>query len=56
MEVSGAVMAFVFIQMLERGLSEDIAKNILFEGIRATFNIKSSAQKRSNQCGIDKNY
>ena len=54
MEVSGAVMAFVFIQMLERGLSEDIAKNILFEGIRATFNIKSSAQRDPTSAALIK--
>lgn len=54
MEISGAVMAFVYIQMLERGVSKDVAKNILFEGIRATFNIKSSVQRDPTSAALIK--
>jgi hypothetical protein len=45
MEACGAAMAFAFIQMQERGVSEDLATRILFEGIRATFNLDTSAQR-----------
>lgn len=44
MEICGAAMALAFLQMQERGVNEDLAIRILFEGIRATFNLKASAQ------------
>jgi hypothetical protein len=44
MEICGAVMSIVFLQMQERGVNERLASNILFEGIRATFGLEASAQ------------
>lgn len=44
MEVVGAVIAFAFVQMQERGVDENLANRILLEGVRATFNINGSAR------------
>ncbi|MCC5878311.1 MAG: hypothetical protein JJU03_00235 [Idiomarina sp.] len=44
MEICGTVMAFTFLQMQERGVNETLATKILFEGIRATLSLESSAQ------------
>lgn len=43
-EICGAVMSFAFIEMRERGVSNDVSVRVLYEGIRATFNMNTSVQ------------
>ncbi len=54
MEICGAVMAFAFMEMLARGVSANLAQRILFEGIRATFNIQGGAKNDPAGAAITK--
>ncbi|MEQ3635800.1 MAG: hypothetical protein ABNH30_05305 [Thalassolituus sp.] len=45
MEVIGLSISFLFINMLERGVTPELAERIILEGIRATFAIEGSAQR-----------
>lgn len=54
MEICGAVMAIAFNQMQDRGVDNNIAARILFEGIRSTFSLKASAQSEPTGAALIK--